>query len=211
MRSLVSFILLLCFFCVAVLGEVTDKSTGARFKDSLGGLSCLGCGVRAKGPIKVYSVGIYANKASIKSKLSKLRGKDSNSLKSSKALQDAVSDGPAKLVLKLSRSVGGDFFTSALNKSIAPRMNGKDQEKLVEFKALFTKALGEKKLTPSDELQYDINSGAITSYVNGKNIGTVRSTVLGRAFLNCYMDSNTVSGAAKDSVAKTAHSWLNSN
>jgi len=200
----------LVILLTVVLGDITEKATGARFKESLGSLTCIGCGARSKGPIKVYSVGIYTNRANVKSKLAKMKGKDVSALKSAKVFQDAVCDGPAKLVLKMARSVGGDFFASALNKSISPRMNGKDQDKLKEFKDLFNKALGDKKLTKADELQYDISSGAITSYVNGKKIGTVKSSILGRAFLSCYMDSNTVSGATKDSVAKTAHNWINS-
>lgn len=202
-------LLAFCLVLALVVADVVDKSTGAKFKDVIGDKHCLGCGVRAKGPIKIYSVAIYANKGNIKNKLAKLKGKDGASLKSSKALQDAVTDGPTRVVMKLARSIGSDFFASALNKSISPRMNGKDGEKLKEFKDLFTKAVGDKKLTPSDELQYDICGTAFTSYVNGKNIGTVRSAVLGKAFLNCYMDSNSVSGAAKESVAKTAHSWIN--
>jgi len=206
-------LLLLCILAVIyqVKCEIKDKSTGIAFKESVNGLPCLGAGVRAKGPIKVYSVAVYAPKGAVKSKLAKLKGKDVGSLKASKLLEEAVVDGAQSkaIVIKLARTVGSEFFTSALSKSVGPRMGGKDADKLQAWKNLF---LGmSSKFTPKDELKYLINGGSITSFVNSKNIGSIRSPALCKAFLSCYADANSVSPAAKDSFARTAHAWVNEN
>mmetsp|Transcript_8679 Transcript_8679/g.18122 ORF Transcript_8679/g.18122 Transcript_8679/m.18122 type:complete len:96 (+) Transcript_8679:230-517(+) len=44
----------------AAAAAMVDTATKIEFSDTLDGLSLLGVGVRKKGPIKVYSVGMYS-------------------------------------------------------------------------------------------------------------------------------------------------------
>ncbi|KAJ1458012.1 hypothetical protein M885DRAFT_514578 [Pelagophyceae sp. CCMP2097] len=96
---------------LAAAGALKERSTGFDFpqKSGLGSLRSLG--VRKKGPIKVYAVGLYENNFSGKA-----------------------------FVLRMAMGVSAAKMTGALVDAVRPRLSG-DAKALDDFAALLTKGL----------------------------------------------------------------------
>ena len=66
-----SFSALICFLVVAVLTSARkEPASGLSFGDTCGSLDLAGVGIRKKGPIKVYAVALFADKAACKNECS---------------------------------------------------------------------------------------------------------------------------------------------
>eukprot|EP00873_Tetraselmis_striata_P017174 jgi/Tetstr1/437438/TSEL_026119.t1 len=98
---------------VAVRAEVVDGATKISFPDEVGGLACLGAGVREKKVafvgVKVYSVALYVDAAAA-----------SAALVAGKTLLEPSVD--KMLSIKLARKVDGATFWEALNEAVMPRI-----------------------------------------------------------------------------------------
>ena len=112
--SLVRIAALIVILAAAVQG-MTEKATGIAFKPKLGELEVFGVGVRKKGPIKVYSVGMYGS-SDAKESLSAISASDKK-----KALSALQSASPASFLLQMNMGVSAEKMASAIADSVAPR------------------------------------------------------------------------------------------
>ena len=90
--SLLSWCTLLIFPTVIAM---TDKATSISFPETLNELNIFGVGVRKKGPIKVYSVGMYCNDTVRES----LSGISKSSKEALDALCNGAQENPTSFVL----------------------------------------------------------------------------------------------------------------
>eukprot|EP00986_Skeletonema_menzelii_P012017 scaffold6400_cov150-Skeletonema_menzelii.AAC.1 len=175
-------------------GALIDAATKIDFDDNHGGLSLCGVGVRKKGPIKVYSVGMYSDesaKSSIaslpknKSALTTLR----KSLKSSKT---------TSFLLKMNFKVGAEKMADAIAESVDPRTS--DKGAVESLKKLIMDGVAAKgAATPGTILQFDCSSDAsVKVSVDGKAVGSAPG--LSEPFCDVFLDDNGVSPAFRESV-----------
>ena len=96
---------------------MVDAATKIDFDDNLGGLSLCGVGVRKKGPIKVYSVGMYTDE-SAKSSIASLPKNKSALSTLRKSLQSSKT---TSFLLKMNFKVGAEKMADAIAESVDPR------------------------------------------------------------------------------------------
>ncbi|KAL1520786.1 hypothetical protein AB1Y20_022350 [Prymnesium parvum] len=182
-----------------------EPSTGIDFPEKRSGQSLVGVGVRKKGPIKVYGVGMYVD--SLSSKLSMSKFKSTALDKVDDAFYKACVEGGfgKTLVLKMKLGVSREKMAGAIAESVKPRMTGD--------KGAVSK-LEESLLTGCEKFAVDGRAGAGTEFsfamrggnmgvsVNGKDVTTIKSQALCHALLNCYLDGKTVSPALKATCAE---------
>ena len=158
MRSLASvlvFASLLGAFCHAA---TTEPRTGLSFPDKLKRDALSKLGVRTKGPLKVYAVGLYGEKS---------------------------------FLLKMSMGVGAQKMSSALVDALKPRCQDCGENDIGDFESLLLSGLpdGAPKGT---QLLFGTGGGKLTITIDEKDIGSVSSKALAKAFANIYTDENAV-------------------
>ena len=109
LQRITSYLTFLLLTSTVAAGPLTDKATGISFLSSIntpsGSLEVTGVGVRKKGPIKVYSVGMYTT-AAVKESLQSL-SRTVDKIKALKTLRsDAGSERPVSFVLEMSFKAG---------------------------------------------------------------------------------------------------------
>jgi len=178
-------------------GAMTDSATGIDFAPKLNGLDLFGVGVRKKGPIKVYSVGMYAS-AAARDALSTF-SKQADKVKALASLRSSVrSNPPASFLLKMNFKVGAEKMASAIADSVAPRHDNADE--VDALKTLIFDGVSKKGgATKGTTFQFDCEDSGIDVSVDGEKQGSVNSPGLGQAFCDVYMDDNCVSSALRDS------------
>lgn len=195
--------ILAVFICVspvnAAAAALVDAATKISFDDNLGGLQLCGVGCRKKGPIKVYSVGMYTDEAAKGSVASLSKSNKSgalntlrNSLKSSKV---------TTFLLKMNFKVGAEKMADAIAESVDPRTS--DKGAVDTLKKLILDGVAAKgAATPGTELQFDCLSdgGSVKVSVDGKEVGSAPG--LCTAFCDVFLDDNGVSPAFRDSVVE---------
>lgn len=190
----------LCLFPNSVVegAALVDSATKISFDDNLGGLPIFGVGCRKKGPIKVYSVGMYSDenaKASIsslpKSNISGALSALSNSLQSSKVVT---------FLLKMNFKVGAEKMADAIAESVLPRTS--DKGAVDTLKKLILDGVAAKgAATPGTILQFDcLVDGGVKVSVDGKEVGSAPG--LCRAFCDVFLDDNGVSPGFRESVVE---------
>ena len=181
---------------VVVLG-MTDKATGIRFADRLkGGMGIFGVGVRKKGPIKVYSVGLYCSD-DLKEELGKL-SKSKEQSAALKALQSGAKSG-SSFVLEMSFKVGAEKMAKAIADSVGARHKGQEVgqlQTLIADGVMATKGAA----TKGTMLQFDCGPSGVSVSLDGKEQGSVSSSALASAFCDVYLDDKCVSPALRSSV-----------
>mmetsp|Transcript_18571 Transcript_18571/g.21441 ORF Transcript_18571/g.21441 Transcript_18571/m.21441 type:complete len:210 (+) Transcript_18571:161-790(+) len=183
-----------CSFCHAAM---VDKATGIDFSPKLGGLDLFGVGVRKKGPIKVYSVGMYASEA-VRSSLSTL-SKQADKIKALSTLRSSVkSTPPTTFLLKMNFKVGAEKMASAIADSVAPRHNNAGE--VEELKTLIFDGVSAKgEATKGTTFQFDCGPNDLSVSVDGKKQGSVSSSGLSASFSDVYLDDKCVSNPLRDS------------
>ncbi len=182
--------------CLAVAGceGRLEPATKIDFKDKRGGQDLVGVGVRKKGPIKVYGVGMYVDPLGSRLALKKYRGK-------AELPAPAFLAGFGKtLVLKMSFGVTKEKIASALVESIKPRMSGGGNA-IEQFEAILLDgceryAKGGRACVGT-EFAFAIKGSSLGVAVNGKSAGSVSSQPLVQALLKCYFDGKPVSPGLK--------------
>ena len=198
--------------CVTLLAasahaSITDSATGISFLPKLQvsssgtDLEVIGAGVRKKGPIKVYSVGMYTTSA-LKETLSGL-SKTADRIKALASLRSgAGSERPVSFMLDMNFKVGAEKMANAIADSVAPRHTG-DVVDVDQLKQMIMD--GVAKNTPDGaavkgtKFQFDCSSAGVDVSVNGQGQGCVPSAPLSQAFCDVYLDDDTVSPALRDS------------
>jgi hypothetical protein len=182
------------------IASLTDKATGISFPSMLGQQPLFGVGVRRKGPIKVYSVGMYCSEA-LKDTLSQLSRTADKGKKALEALRAcAGKSDPATFLLEMNFKVGAEKMASAIAESVAPRHSGspQDVEKLKDkiFDGVSLKGAAVK----GTKLQFDCNMEGVDVSVDGTSYGTVESPGLSCAFCDVYLDDKCVSPNLRESI-----------
>lgn len=190
---IVSCVLLILTTCSAK----TDIATGLSFAPRHRQLEVAGVGVRKKGPIKVYSVAMYAS-ASLKERLSALSS-TVDKVKAMATLATAKDDGDVSFLLKMNMKVGAEKMASAIADSVAPRYKG-DAEDVAKLKGLIFNGVQAKgAATKGTSFLFDCNDTGVAVAVDGKAQGSVESAGLSKAFCDVYLDDKGVSPKLKES------------
>ena len=195
-----SFSALICLLVFAVLTSARkEPASGLSFGDTCGSLDLAGVGIRKKGPIKVYAVALFADKAACKNECSD---------PSSDNLNWFCDSGASKEIeLKRVRDVGTEKMTSAIGDAIGSRMGGKDKAALNQLttamQAGFEKTGGAKAGT---KLTFKSQKSKISLHINGNQQTECSSSALVSAFYGTYTDKNCVSPSLKADFKK----WLSS-
>ena len=171
-----------------------ETATKIQFQEKKHGQDLVGVGVRKKGPIKVYGVGMYVDPLASKFKLSKYKGQPE--LPTNAFLQNFGKT----LVLKMAFGVTKEKIATALVESIKPRMAGgaKDIDQferiLLDGCEKFAKG---GKACAGTEFAFSIRGATLGVAVNGHKAGSVSSQPLCSALLKCYFDNKCVSPGLK--------------
>lgn len=181
---------------VGAAAAMSDKATGISFADKMKDLSLFGVGVRKKGPIKVYSVGMYGS-GSVEESLSTL-SKSADKKKALAALRKGASESPTSFVLKMNFKVGAEKMASAIADSVSPRHNSASD--VGELKDLIFSGVADKgACVKGTVLQFDCDDGVEVT-VDGKTQGKVKSSGLAKAFCDVYLDDKCVSPPLRESI-----------
>jgi len=177
---------------------MADKATGIDFAPKMGSLELFGVGVRKKGPIKVYSVGMYAS-AAVRESLSSL-SKTADKLKALTSLRsDVRSNLPTSFLLKMNFKVGAEKMADAIAESVSPRHSGPAAD-VKELKTLIFDGISVKgAATKGTTLQFDCNEAELGVSVDGEKQGSVESPTLSKSFCDVYLDDKCVSNALRES------------
>lgn len=178
---------------------MNDKATGIPFAPSLKELNLFGVGVRKKGPIKVYSVGMYCSEA-VRESLSTISRTADKGKQALSGLMTGAREHDTSFVLKMNMKVGAEKMASAIAESVAPRHNSAGE--VDSLKSLIFAGVSQKgAAVKGTVLQFDCSpeSGVDVS-VDGKEQGNVASPGLAKAFCDVYLDDKCVSPALKDSI-----------
>lgn len=178
-------------------GAMTDSATGIDFSPNLNGLSLFGVGVRKKGPIKVYSVGMYASQAA-KESLAAF-SKQADKVKALATLRSSAKENPpTSFVLKMNFKVGAEKMANAIADSVTPRHSNAGE--VDELKTLiFNGVSGKGAATKGTIFQFDCGANDLSVSVDGKKQGSVASSGLSKAFNDVYLDDKCVSNPLRES------------
>ena len=194
--ALIFAIIVACLSLNVEAAALVDAATKIQFDDNLGGLPLFGVGCRKKGPIKVYSVGMYSDKQA-KDCVSSLP--KSNKAGALSALRVSLKSSKiTTFLLKMNFKVSAEKMAAAIAESVDPRTS--DKSAVDTLKRLILEGVAAKgAATPGTQLQFDcLGDGGVKVSVDGKEIGSAPG--LCRAFCDVFLDDNGVSPAFRDSV-----------
>ncbi|GMH93136.1 hypothetical protein TrST_g13734 [Triparma strigata] len=178
-------IILLC--ALTAIGAVSnvEKSTGVKFPDKINGLDLLGVGVRKKGPLKVYALGLYSTPP------------PPTPLKS--LFKTLLSSPKSTLLLSLTfSSVTGPKMASALSSSLSTRYPS--PSKVTELSSVITSGASSSKIGKGTLFQFDCSPDSVSVVINGKEAGEVEGKGIGKAFCEIYLDEKGVSKGLKEDL-----------
>jgi hypothetical protein len=194
-RNLVSLIIVWSSVLIGTIA-MNDKATGISFADKMKELSLFGVGVRKKGPIKVYSVGMYGSTTLEDSLSSVSRSEDKK--KALAILQKGAGESPTSFVLKMNFKVGAEKMAAAIADSVNPRHSSASE--VGELKDLIFSGVAAKgACVKGTVLQFDCSDGVEVT-VDGKGQGKVNSPGLAKAFCDVYLDDKCVSPPLRESI-----------
>lgn len=189
--------LLLCSLLVVSTVAMKDAATGIPFDSTSKGLSIFGVGVRRKGPIKVYSVGMYGSE-NVQEELSTLSKSESKGKNAIATLRKGASENPSAFVIKMNFKVGAEKMASAIADSITPRHSSASE--VSELKDLIFEGVSEKgAAVKGTVIQFDCSNGVEVT-VDGKGTGKVESPGLAKALCDVYLDDKSVSPKLRESI-----------
>ena len=114
---------------VGMLGPTVEPATQIMFPRLCNAMTFTGCGVRVKYHfIKVYAVGTYMDPLAMSAVKKESKDVIAN------ALKDPMY--PRTIRIVMNRTLSMEKYTSAICEALEPRMNGKDMDKLEEFKKM---------------------------------------------------------------------------
>lgn len=185
----------------SLVWSMTDKATGIRFAPKKGELELFGVGVRKKGPISVYSVGMYCT-AALKEKLATIsKSAQKGKQRALAALCDGAKEGPeAAFLLQMSFKVGAEKISAAIADSVSSRFSGGAGE-VDSLKTLIFDGVAAKggTATKGTTFLFDCSPQGIEVAVDGSVQGRVDSAGLSKAFCDVYLDDKCVSPKLRES------------
>jgi hypothetical protein len=195
MMMIQRYALLCSLLLVSAVSAMKDAATGIPFDSKSNALSLFGVGVRRKGPIKVYSVGMYCSD-NVQEDLSSISRKDKKAIA---ALRNGASSNPTTFVLKMNFKVGAEKMASAIADSISPR-HSSDSEVSQLKDLIFEGVSGKGAAVKGTVLEFDCTDGGVEVKVDGKGYGKVPSDALGKAFRDVYLDDKCVSPKLRENI-----------
>ncbi|MGK3744179.1 MAG: hypothetical protein ACI8RD_013848 [Bacillariaceae sp.] len=201
MMMIQRYALLCSLLLVSTVSAMKDAATGIPFDSKSNELSLFGVGVRRKGPIKVYSVGMYCSD-NVQEDLSTISRSDSKGKKAIAALRNGASTNPTTFVLKMNFKVGAEKMASAIADSISPR-HSSDSEVSQLKDLIFEGVSGKGAAVKGTVLEFDCtdgDEGGVEVKVDGKGYGKVPSDALGKAFRDVYLDDKCVSPKLRENI-----------
>jgi len=189
-------LLLFSFILVSTMA-MKDAATGITFDGKSNDLRIFGVGCRKKGPIKVYSVGMYCAD-NVHEDLSLISRSDSKGKKAIAALRKGAQENPTAFVLKMNFKVGAEKMASAIADSISPRHTS-DSE-VSQLKDIIFKGVSDKgAAVKGTVIEFDCSDGVEVT-VDGKGRGKVSSPDLAQAFRDVYLDDKCVSPKLRENI-----------
>ncbi|KAL7525506.1 hypothetical protein ACHAXR_001039, partial [Thalassiosira sp. AJA248-18] len=180
---------------------LVDSATKIEFEDKLDGLSLMGVGVRKKGPIKVYSVGMYSSDV-VKGSLSPLSKSNQSGALSAlrESIQSPEGDTTTTFVLKMNFKVSAEKMAAAIAESVDPRTS--DKPAVETLKQLILDGVAAKgAASPGTILRFDCSSKAgVKVSVDGTEVGVAPG--LSQAFGDVFLDEGGVSPALRASIVE---------
>jgi len=176
---------------------------------SLPGQTFVGSGIRAKGPISVYSIQMFVGNRA-KSALSAFKGKQ---LKGNKAFVEEFEKGSFQktIQLKMLRTVGPQKMITSFNDAVSSRVPKATFKKISgNLDNLLSKSFTQSTSTKGTEITFSMTGGTSFSIsVSGKNQGSIWSPALCKAFADIYVGPNAVSSSARDSIVAGVSEMIN--
>ncbi len=183
-------------------GALVDPTTKIEFDDKLGDLSLLGVGVRKKGPIIVYSVGVYANADVVGAIASLPKSNKEGALSSLReSIKTASKKSTTTFLLKMSFKVGAEKMAAAIAESVDPRTSDKGAVEMLK-QLILDGVAAKSAATPGTTLQFDCSDEGVTLSVDGTKIGSAPR--LCQAFCDVFLDEDGVSPALRDSIVENS-------
>ena len=198
MMMIQRYALLCSLLLVSTVSAMKDAATGIPFDSKSSGLSLFGVGVRKKGPIKVYSVGMYCSD-NVQEDLSSISRSDSKDKKAIAALRSGASSNPTTFVLKMNFKVGAEKMASAIADSVSPR-HSSDSEVSQLKDLIFEGVSGKGAAVKGTVLEFDCTDDGVEVKVDGKMYSSVPSDALGKAFRDVYLDDKCVSPKLRENI-----------
>mmetsp|Transcript_36652 Transcript_36652/g.56299 ORF Transcript_36652/g.56299 Transcript_36652/m.56299 type:complete len:204 (-) Transcript_36652:580-1191(-) len=182
---------------LSITNAMTDPATGVTFASKLKDLSIFGVGVRKKGPIKVYSVAMYAPEPLRELLQSFSRTRDKIFLMG--IFRNRLLEGNSSFVLKMNMKVGTQKMAQAIADSVLPRYPGPSVY-IRDLKGKIMDGFAVKgAATKGSTLQFDCGEGVNVS-IDGVDQGAIDDKDLAKAFCNVFLDDHCVSPALKESI-----------
>ena len=147
--------------------------------------------------VKVYSVGMYADKEA-KSSIASIS--KTNKAGAISTLRDSLkSTTQTSFVLKMNFKVGAEKMAAAIADSVSPRASNKGN--VETLKRLILDGVASKgAATPGTILQFDCTNDGVKVSVDGSEIGTAPG--LRQAFCDVFLDDKGVSPAFRNSCVE---------
>jgi Chalcone isomerase-like len=194
---------LLLLLVTSVSGAMTDKATGIPFGPKIKEeLALFGVGVRKKGPIKVYAVGLYSNET-LKEELALVsKAADQDKTQALSVLRNGVKEHPTTFLLEMNFKVGAEKMANAIAESVTPRYTNGNPKDVEDLKQLILQGVAANKgssVGKGNQIQFDCSPEGIAVAVDGKRQGNVTSSGLAAAFCDVYLDDKSVSPTLRES------------
>jgi hypothetical protein len=184
--------------------SLTDKGTGAVFDRKLDeDLYLVGVGVRKKGIINVYAVGMYSSPSVIEAISPLLPGKEAHM-----ALRDMARASATSFVMEMNFKADAQTIAGAIAESVKPRYGGPAADVNV-LEALIFEGIENKggQATKGTVFCFDCSKEGVAVSVDGRLQGIAKLEGMGSAFVDVYMDDEAASPTL---VASCLDTWCNS-
>ena len=148
--------------------------------------------MRKKGPISVYSVGMYCTSA-LKEKLATISRAADKGKQALEALREGAKEDPCTaFLLQMSFKVGAEKISAAIADSVSSRHS--NAAEVNSLKTLIFDGVSAKgAATKGTTFLFDCSAEGIEVAVDGNVQGKVESPALSKAFCDVYLDENCVS------------------
>jgi predicted lipase len=182
------------------LQPIEEYATGIKFAPTLengNGLYLVGAGVRKKSVIKVYAVAMYSTPKV-------LRNTNSHASLYDSARTFDTTLSMTSFVLEMVYSASAEKIAGAIAESVKPRYDGAaaDIRVLESLIVEGVHAIGGQAIKGTT-FRFDCSDNGVSVTVNGVEQGVAAFKGLGSAFVDVFMDGNSVSPTLIESCLKT--------
>lgn len=199
----------------------TESATGVQFPISFSNAGTLhGTGVRLMGGlVRVYALGLYADRSALRDALSNWKGFTREEILSSDALWDSVCDARAPFTrtfrFVVVREVGGKHMRTGFERGLAPRVakaikNGrcKPSECKKATKKFAEMFLGVGTMKIGSEAVVVLDGDKVSLTIDGRWMGEVRNSQLSWAMADMFLGDNAVAPTLRSSTADALEELL---